>query len=103
MGDKFFADPDALRRVGSNIIDAAQNFRANNQKIFDNIADLIERSYISEGSRAIANDILQYKDDLENMARVIEDYGNYSTSTGATVVRNEENIADTYKVTAGGN
>lgn len=98
MSNVFLADPTVLATEGKKMVESAQDFRANTEKIYNNIADMIERSYISDGARAIAADILTYKDELENMAKVIEDYGNYCAASGATVVRNEENIADNYKV-----
>ncbi len=100
MSNVFLADPAILRAEGVKMIESAGNFRVNTAKIYSNIAEMVERSYISDGARAIAADILTYKDELENMAKVIEDYGNYCTSSGATVERNEQNIADTFKVNA---
>ena len=100
MSNVFLADPNVLDAEGKKMLESAADFRTNTEKIYNNIAEMTERSYISDGARAIAADILTYKDELENMAKVIEDYGNFCTSSGATVVRNEQNIADTYKVNA---
>ena len=98
MSNVFLADPIVLKAEGGKIKEAAENFRTNTEKIYSNIAEMTERSYISDGARAIAADILTFKDDLENMARVIEDYGNFASSSAVTVIRNEQNISDTYKV-----
>jgi len=100
MSNVFLADPNVLEAEGKKMIESAADFRTNTQKIYANIAEMTERSYISDGAKAIAADILTYKDELENMARVIEDYGNFCTSSGATVIRNEQNIADNFKVNA---
>ena len=94
MSDQFIADPPVLRAEGNSILDKAQQFGQNVEKIYSTIEEMVSSSYVSPGARAIAAQIQTYRDDLNKMTRVIGDYGNYCITASNTVERNEQNIAD---------
>ena len=94
MSNQFIANPDVLKSEGNSIVDKAQQFGQNVEKVYATIEEMVGSSYLSPGARAIAGQIQSYRDDLDKMTKVINDYGNYCLTSSNTVVRNEQNIVD---------
>ena len=103
MSERFNANPDVLRAEGNSINDKAQQFGQNIEKIYATVEEMIGSSYLSPGSRAIANQIQTYRDDLNKMARVINDYGDFCLFSDHAVVNNEQNIIDNAKANSSNN
>ena len=53
---------------------------------------------MSEGSRALAEHIKSFKEDLYTMAKIMNDYGKYCVAFGKTVSINHQGMVDMYKV-----
>ncbi len=98
MNNSFLANPSVLANEGRKIIDSSINFRDNADKIMENVDYMIERAYMSDGSRALANHIKSFKDDLYTMAKIMNEYGNYCVNFGKTVSVNQQNMIDMYNV-----
>ena len=94
MSNQFIANPDVLKSEGNSIVDKAQQFGQNVEKVYATIEEMVGSSYLSQGARAIAAQIQSYRDDLDKMTKVISDYGNYCLTSSNTVMRNEQNIID---------
>ena len=90
--DVFGADPMELQEKGSRINNIAVQFRDNNGKIFTTVEEMVNSDYLDPAARAIAENIHSYKDELANMANVIENYGNYCLKAGNAVIDNQDNI-----------
>lgn len=94
MSNKFVANPDILKTEGNSILDKGQQFGQNVEKIYATVEEMTSTDYLSPAARAIAAEIQSYKDELDKMTKVINDYGNYCLHSSNTVTRNEQNIID---------
>ena len=90
--DVFGADPIELQEKGNRINNIAAQFRDNYAKVFTTVDEMVNSDYLDPAARAIAEKIHSYKDELANMASVIEGYGNYCLKAGNAVVDNQDNI-----------
>ncbi len=91
---KFIANPAVLTQEGNSILDKGQQFGQNVEKIYSTIEEMVNSSYLSPAANAIAARIQTYRNDLNQMTRTINDYGNFCIKTANTVVKNEQNIID---------
>lgn len=98
MGNKFVGNPEVLRAKGAAIIEQAQQFLNNVNKVYSTIEEMITGDYLSPEARVIASQIESHHDDLNNMAQVMADYGTYCSDAGSTIVSNQENIASSVKI-----
>ena len=89
---RFVADPQMLKVKGEEIENQAQQFAQNVEKIYTTVEEMVNSDYLDPAARAIAENIHSYKDELANMANVIESYGNYCVKAGNAVVDNQDNI-----------
>ena len=89
---RFVADPQILRIKGEEVENQAQQFAQNVEKIYSTVEEMVNSDYLDPAARAIAENIHSYKDELANMANVIESYGNYCLKAGNAVVDNQDNI-----------
>ena len=87
----------SLNQQGNRMIDSSIEFKKNIDKIMDDIEIMINRSYISDGSRSVAKKIQSYKQDLYNMGLTIGKYGAYCVKLSATVKKNQDRFMDDYK------
>ena len=87
----------SLNQQGNKMIDSSIDFKENVDKIMEDIQIMIERSYISDGSRSIAKKIQSYKQDLYNMGLTIGKYGVYCVKLSATVKKNHDKFVDDYQ------
>lgn len=90
--DIFGADPMELQEKESKINNIAVQFRDNYTKVFTAVDEMVNSDYLDPAARAIAENIHSYRDELANMANVIESYGNYCLKAGNAVVDNQDNI-----------
>ena len=86
------AKPEMLIAKGNELAEQSQEFSRNAKKIFDTVNEMITSNYSSPEAVAIANEIKSYQDDLENMQRAINNYGEFCKIAGTKVVRNQEDI-----------
>ena len=96
MSNLFVANPDVLRAEGNTVLDQGGQFGQNVDKVYSTVEEMLSSSYLSPAARALGAEIATFRDDLDKMTKVINDYGNYCVSASGTVVRNEENIIDNY-------
>ena len=90
--DVFGADPMELQEKGNKINNIATQFRENYAKVFATVDEMVNSDYLDPAARAIAENIHSYRDELANMANVIENYGNYCLKAGNAVIDNQDNI-----------
>ena len=88
----FGAKPELLRTKGNELIGKSQEFEDNAKKIFATVEEMVTSNYTSPEAIAIAKEIESYRDDLENMKRAVENYGQFCITAGAKVIRNQDNI-----------
>lgn len=93
MSNVFTADPDAMRIIGNGILDKAGEFKREVATVYNTITEMTTNNYLSPDAAAIAKKIESYKATLEDMGKVIEDYGNFCLQSSDAVVRNQENNA----------
>ncbi len=99
MANEFKATPDVMQQEGARITDeVAVSFKENIEGTYKTLDEMINRSFISSGARAIAEDIRSYRPVLEEMHKVILEYGEYCKSTSRMVLDNEDAIASEFKV-----
>lgn len=91
-GNVFGADPLELQAKGGRINDISAQFKENYEKVFKTVEEMVNSNYLDPAARAIAENIFSYRTDLENMAKVINNYGNYCINAGNKVIQNQEDI-----------
>ena len=89
---RFVADPPILIREGIGMNAISQAFHEDIEKVYTTLEDMISKDYLSPEAREIAEKIQNQRPDLENMAKVIEQYGGFSISAGNKVFDNQQNI-----------
>jgi len=89
---KFVADPPVLIREGIGMTTISQSFKEDIETVYTTLEDMISKDYLSKEAMAIADKIKSQRQDLENMAKVINQYGNFSIQAGNKVFENQENI-----------
>ena len=89
---KFVADPPILIREGIGMNAISQSFHEDIEKVYTTIEEMISKDYLSPEATVIANKIKDQRPTLEDMAKTIEQYGNFSISAGNKVFDNQQNI-----------
>ena len=89
---KFVADPPVLIREGIGMTTISQSFLEDIEKVYTTLEDMINKDYLSREALAIANRIQNQRPDLDNMAKTINQYGNFAINAGNKVFDNQENI-----------
>ena len=89
---KFVADPPILIREGIGMNAISQSFHEDIEKVYTTLEDMISKDYLSPEATAIANKIQSHRPTLEEMAKVIEQYGTFSITAGNKVFDNQQNI-----------
>ena len=92
MNNTFGANPELLRIKGNEVLEEAKRFRENVEKVFKTVNEMVNSSYLSPEAVAIANEIQSYRDDLNNMTKIIENYGQYCLNASSKVIKNQEEI-----------
>lgn len=94
---KFGANPDVIRTKGNEIVEESRRFKENVEKVYQTVNEMIQSDYLSPEAVAMANEIQSYRDDLNKMTRIIEDYGQFCINTSSKVIRNQETIIEGIK------
>ncbi len=94
MANLFVANPVTLRKEGDALISESVEFKRNKEKLFGTVEELTRNGYVSPAARAIASNILSYRDDIDAMERTINQYGKYCLYAANKVNRNENRIID---------
>lgn len=89
---RFVADPPVLVREGIGITTIGSSFEEEIDRVYTALEEMVSKDYLSPEAEAIANKIQAQRPDLENMAKVINQYGNFSIQAGNKVFDNQENI-----------
>ena len=89
---KFVADPPVLIREGIGMNTISQSFTEDIEKVYTTLDDMISKDYLSPEALEIARKIQGQRQELDNMARVINQYGDFSIHAGNKVINNQENI-----------
>lgn len=90
----FSANAEVMVSKGNNILSSSNDFNANIDKIYQTVGDLIKNGYLSPAALAIAKEIESHRATLEDMVKVMDQYGNFLIDSGRTVTKNEETIID---------
>ena len=95
MGRMFVADPEQIRLIGNKILDEANQFKQNYEKIFTTVNEMVASDYLSPDARVLAEVINSRRQELSMMYNTMLDYGNYCLKTSNSVIRNiETNISN---------
>ncbi len=90
MGRRFVGNPEVLKARGTAIVNQGELFLENVNKVYSILGDMISNEYLDPAANAIAKEIEGYHDDLNNMAKIIAEYGGF-VSKAAVVIRNNQN------------
>ncbi len=90
---RFTADPATLNQEGSKIISISERFDGNVKKVYETLDDMIENDYLSPEAKEIAERIKERKKDLDDMTKVINQYGNFAMGAAQDVINNQEAIS----------
>ena len=101
MSRLFVADPAVLRQEGDKLIGESRAFGQNVTKMYTTIDKMVVSNYVSPAAKALAAKIRTYKDDMDAMTKIIDDYGTFCMRSSNKVNRNEQNIMDTFKNKSG--
>lgn len=96
MSKQFLADPVTLRSEGGKEVEQSGMFDQNVRTIYTTLDQMLSSDYLSPAARAIGTQIRNKKGDLDEMTKIIRDYGEYCLMSANTVDANEQNIIDTY-------
>ncbi len=93
MADIFGADTGTLNTLGNRVVDNAQQFIDTTNNVYQTIDDLINKGYISDTSREIAESIKAKQVVLKNIATTIQGHGDYLINTSRKVSNTESDIS----------
>ena len=96
MSKLFLADPFILKQEGNKLKDESKHFEQNVSKVYSTIQEMLSSAYVSPAAKALGVKIMSYKDDLDAMTKIIDDYGMYCIMASNKVSKNEQNIIDTF-------
>lgn len=96
MSNLFVANPDALKAEGNTVLDQSAQFGQNVEKVYTTVDEMLTSAYLSPAARALGTQIRTFREDLDKMTKVINDYGTYCLTSSNTVIKNEENIIDNF-------
>ena len=97
MNGQFTADPETLTNNGKKLNGNANSFREDVKSIYNTVEDMIVNDYISKEAVEIGRKIESYQDDLELMAKTIDNYGNFLSHSATAVRNNQDNIIDSIR------
>ena len=98
MKGTFKVEPSVLSMKGNEICDQATIFANKIDEIFNSVDTLLNSGYVSEGAKVIGESIKNKRDDLNKIKQIMENYGVFCKESSNAAVRNDENIAQTYKI-----
>ena len=101
MSRLFVADPAILRQEGDKLLGESRAFGQNVNKMFTTVEKMRASSWVSPAAKALAAKIATYRDDMDAMTKIIDDYGTFCMRSSNKVNRNEQNIMDTFKNKSG--
>ncbi len=91
----FYANPAELRAKGAQMVEHAQAFADNVKKIYATIDEMVHSNYTSPDAIALANEIEKHHNDMNHMAQIIAEYGDFLSNFGSSVIKNQaDNIAN---------
>ena len=93
MENIFGADTGTLNTLGNRVVEDAQQFIENTNKVYQTIDDLITNGYISDTSKEIAESIRAKQVVLKDIATTIEGHGNDLITTSRKVSNTENDIS----------
>ena len=92
---KFVADPEQIRTIGNKVLDEANQFKENYEKIFTTVNEMVTTDYLSPDAKVLAGLINNRKEELVAMYNTMLEYGAYCLKVSDSVVRNvESNISN---------
>ena len=93
----FKINPEALHMIGQQIIDESNAFGQNVKKIYENIEELTNKSYLSNEAIVIANKIKSNQQNLINLTRIIENYGIHCQKSAKIMIEAQNSIVEGIK------
>ena len=84
-------------------MDQSGLFDQNVKTIYSTLDEMLGSAYLSPAAQALGNKIRTYKDDLNAMTAIINEYGTFLSTAGRKVNKNEQNIIDQYAGNTGNN
>ncbi len=90
---RFVADPDTLILKGNEMEENGNAFMDDINKVYTTLDDMINKDYLSPEALVIAKKMESQRKDLEDMAKTMNQYGDFSKRAGNKVLQNQENIS----------
>lgn len=91
---RFVGNPEQMNLIGSKILEDADSFKTNYEKIFKTVDEMLMSDFISPDARALGASIKSNADTLQNMYKVMNDYGIYCKNSANKIIRNQESNID---------
>ncbi len=91
---RFVADPGTLIQKGNEMENTSRSFDEDVQKVYNTLEDMISKEYLSPEALVIARRMESQRKDLEDMVKVIAQYGEFSKRAGNKVFDNQERISE---------
>lgn len=85
-------DLSALSSVGKNVQAKASEYLGEVNKIYQNVENL-RNAWKGTDNQAYIDKVLTYKDDIENLGKVVNSYGLFCAETAANLERVQSEIA----------
>ena len=94
---RFVGDPEVLLPKGNNMKGYSTEFTNEITSVYNTLDNMVASEYISPEAKGIKEEIETYKVDLENMAKVINQYGDYCVGAANKIINNQDGIIDSVK------
>ena len=95
---RFTADPPVLSEEGNKMKGISQSCIDEVEKVYETLDSMVHNDYLSPEARVLLEKIESKKQDLINMAKVMEEHGDFAVSAAHTVTQNQENISSKINV-----
>lgn len=93
-GDIFGAHTESLADGGARILNVANSFKEEYEKMYTVIESLVGSEWSSPAATAVADKIIEQKPNLEAMYKAICSYSEFCNRAASRVEENESNIVE---------
>lgn len=92
MSQPFEAHTADMRQRSQDILTEATSFRDQIRKVYNTIDEMLASNYSSPDAEAIARVIRGYKPQLDELATMIENYGEFAAYSANRVTKTQDSI-----------
>ena len=91
---RFVGDPEVLIPKGNEMKSLGSEFNEEIVKVYDTIEQITASEYISPEAKKIKEESDKCRVHLEEMAKTISEYGQFSENAGNKIIKNQNGIID---------